>query len=41
MKHRIICLLLAACILLSLGTPGVRAAEPRRHSVTITAAPMA
>ena len=41
MKQRILCLLLAACMLLSLGMPGVRAAEPRRHSVTITAAPMA
>jgi hypothetical protein len=41
MKQRILCLLLAACMLLSLGTPGVCAAAPRRHSVTINAAPMA
>lgn len=40
MKQKLLCLLLAACMLLSLGAAPVSAAAPRRHSLTITAAPM-
>ena len=41
MKRKLLCLLLAACMLLSLGAAPASAAAPRRHSVTATVAPMA
>ena len=41
MKRKLLCLLLAACMLLSLGAAPVSAAAPRRHSITVTAVPMA
>ena len=41
MKRKLLCLLLAACMLLCLGAAPASAAAPRRHSVTVTAVPMA
>ena len=41
MKRKLLCLLLAVCMLLSLGAAPASAAAPRRHSITVTAAPMA
>ena len=41
MKRKLLCLLLAMCMLLSLGAAPVSAAAPRRHSITVTAVPMA
>ena len=41
MKRKLLCLLLAMCMLLSLGAAPASAAAPRRHSVTVTAVPMA
>ena len=41
MKRKLLCLLLAMCMLLSLGAAPASAAAPRRHSITVTAVPMA